>query len=143
MSLKPLGSRLIIRPESAATESAGGIVFPETYGAPPAMTGTVVSVGRGPATAHRVRGETIAHCMGLVEETARQVPSTALASAVMDALASYAMEQVAFSEVQEGQYVCFAYTAGHAMQVDGESLIVIDEGDLQAVWTPETQESAA
>lgn len=61
--LKPIGSRLIVKPDAAATESAGGIIFPQTHGSAPAMTGTVVSVGRGPATAHRVRQATLARVM--------------------------------------------------------------------------------
>lgn len=139
--LRPLGSRLIVKPEPADTQSAGGIIFPETYGKPPAMSGTVMSVGRGVATAHRVRGATIAHILGLIEDAAARVPSTCVVSEITDAIASYAMENVTFSEVAEGDYVAFAFTAGQQMTVDGEGLIVMDEGDVQAVWTP--QESAA
>ncbi len=133
--LRPLGNRLIVRPDAAETESAGGIIFPETHGKPPAMTGTVISVGRGPATAHRVRQATIAHCMRLIGEVAERVPTAALRVELEDELARYAVEDVNLSEVTEGAYVCFAYTSGHNLSVDREPYIVIEEDDVQAVWT--------
>lgn len=140
--LRPLGNRLIIRPEPADTESAGGIILPETFGKPPAMSGTVVSVGHGPATAHRVRQATIARCVQILNEVADQVPSSALRMEAEDAFARYAVEDVTLAEVREGDYVAFAYTAGCKMQVDGDELIVMTEDELQAVWKPEVEEVA-
>ena len=140
--LRPLSSRLIIKPEPAETQSQGGIIFPETHGKPPAMTGEVVGMGRGPASAQRVREATIARCVRIVNEQAEQTCPKALQDAIVDALARYAAEVPDDSEVREGDYVCFAYTAGHNMQLDGEAFIVIDEADVQAVWQPE-KESAA
>lgn len=135
--LKPLGNRLIVKPDAADTESAGGIVFPETYGKPPAMSGTVISVGRGPSTAHRVRQHTLARVMKAISDCAERVPSAALRITLEDEIARIAVEDVNFSEVSEGQYVAFAYTAGHKMAIDGEEFIVLQEDDVQAVWTEE------
>ena len=142
MSLKPIGSRVIIKPEPAATESRGGIVFPETAGKPPAMSGTVINIGRGPATAHRVRQHTLARVMELITETADNVPASALRSELEDGIARMAVDDVSFSEIHEGDYVAFAYTSGTQLVVDGEEYIVLDEADVQAVWSDE-QESAA
>ena len=136
--LTPLQSRLIIKPEPASTMSAGGILFPETHGKAPAMTGVVMGIGKGPASAHRVRQATIAHCLHLVETVAEQVPASTLRSEVADAFARYAAEDARCSELHVGDMVCFAYTAGHNMTVDGEPYIVIDERDVQAVWKEES-----
>ena len=141
MSLRPTGSRVILKPEPPATESAGGIVFPETAGKPPAMSGTVISVGRGPATAHRVRQYTLARVMETIEEIADNVPAAALRSELSDAIARMASDDVTFSEIKEGDYVAFAYTSGAQLVMDGQEYIVLDEQDIQAVWAP--QESAA
>ena len=141
MSLRPTGSRVIIKPEPAATESAGGIVFPETAGQPPAMSGTVISIARGPASAHRVRQYTLARVMELIEELADNVPASALRSELQDAIARMAVDDVSFSEISEGDYVAFAYTSGAQLVVDGETYIVLDEQEIQAVWSAE--ESAA
>jgi len=53
-----------------------------------------------------------------------------------------AVEDVSFGEVKEGDYVCFAFTSGANMQIDGQSYIVIQEDDIEAVWSSE-QESVA
>lgn len=137
MPLRPLQNRLIIKPEPPNSVSAGGIHIPETAGKTPAMTGTVVSIGRGPATAHRVRQETLADVMKLITACAERVPTAALRSELEDEIARLSVADVSFSEVQEGDYVCFPYTVGHNMQVDGESYIVIAEDDIEAVWQAE------
>ena len=137
--LTPTGSRIIVKPEAADTQSAGGILFPETYGKPPAMTGTVIGVGRGPASAHRVRQATIAHCVQLLNDAAERVPAAALRMEVEDDFARYAVEDVRLSEVHPGDYVCFAFTAGHNMVVDGQSYIVLEEDEVRAVWARDTE----
>jgi co-chaperonin GroES (HSP10) len=141
MDLKPLNSRLIVKPEAAATESATGIIFPETYGKPPAMSGTVIAVGRGPATAQRVRGATIAHILGLIEAVANRTPSSCVVAELTEEIGRYAMESISFSELAEGDYVAFAYTSGSKMKVDGDEYLVLNEDEVEAVWKP--QESAA
>ena len=141
MSLKPLGSRVIIKPEPAATETASGIVFPETAGKPPAMSGTVINIGRGPATAHRVRQHTLARVMELITDLADNVPAAALRSELEDGIARMAVDDVSFSEIHEADYVAYSYTSGTQLVVDGEEYIVLDEADVQAVWNE--QESAA
>jgi co-chaperonin GroES (HSP10) len=142
MSLRPLGNRLIVKPEADATISAGGIHIPQTAGKKPAMTGTVISVGRGPSTAHRVRQYTLAQVMDKLAEVAERVPSAALRTELEDEIARMAHEDVTFSEVKEGDYVCFPFTSGQNLNIDGESFIVMQEDDLEAVWTPEAEEVA-
>ena len=142
MALRPLGHRLIIKPEPAKTESAGGILIPQTADKKPAMTGTVVSVGRGPSTAHRVRQYTLAQVIDKLQEVAERVPSAALKMEFEDELARMAVEDVTFSEVKEGDFVCFAFTAGSNMSVDGEDFIVLAEDDVECVWQAEVEEVA-
>lgn len=142
MSLRPLGHRLIIKPEPAKTTSAGGILIPQTADKKPAMTGTVISVGRGPSTAHRVRQYTLAQVIDKLQEVAERVPNAALRSELEDELARMAVEDVTFSEVKEGDYVCFPFTSGQNMNVDGEDFIVLQEDDLECVWSPDVEEVA-
>lgn len=137
--LRPLGNRVIVKPDQPDTESDSGIIFPQTYGAPPAMSGTVVSVGRGAASAHRVRQATIARCVQLLNEVADRVPSASLRSELGDELFRYAVEDVRFSELSSGTYVAFSYTDGAKIQIDGEEYIVLDESDIAAAWTDESE----
>jgi co-chaperonin GroES (HSP10) len=125
--LKPLGSRLLVKPDPPATE-IGGILVPPSSDKPPAMTGTVIALGRGPASAHRVRQETL----GEVREAFEAIGFTSLAEAALRRLA-----QIDLHDVAEGDCVCFAFTSGTNLTIDGETFILIAEDDLEAVWTPD------
>ena len=160
MSLRPLGNRIIVRPEPAETESAGGIIFPQSYGKPPAMSGTVMALGQGPAylqrihawacdEVHRERAKAVKACIDIVrefDETFRHPPVT---QCVLEEMGRYLAglkrptPPVIAHEVEVGDYVAFSFTAGQQMTVDGSELIVMAEDDVQAVWKPESQESAA
>jgi co-chaperonin GroES (HSP10) len=146
MGLKPLGSRLLVKPDRAPGQTDSGLIIPESSRKDPEMSGTVVSVGRGPDAAKRARCATIARCMRIVDEVAEQVPTSALRAAVIEALAAYELEQVSASGVKEGDTVCFPSTAGMKIDVDGErylaldeqdTVIMVKEDDCVAVWTPE------
>lgn len=103
------------------------------------MSGTVVSVGRGPESAVRIRTATIARCMKLLDDVAERVPSAALRTQLMDEFARYQMEQVDCSGLKEGDRVCFPYTAGQHLTVDDQGYIVLREDDIVATWTPEEE----
>lgn len=141
MPLKPLGNRLIVKPDSPETASAGGIIFPQTYGTPPPMTGTVICVADGPASAHRVRQATIDRCRAIIAAAVDICEDDARA-ALDERLRTYADEQAKYPEVAEGDYVCFANTAGHTLQIDGDDMIVIDAQDVEAVWQPEQEKES-
>lgn len=47
MKLRPLGNRVIVRPENSAEKTKGGIYLPETASKEKPQMGVVVSVGTG------------------------------------------------------------------------------------------------
>ena len=108
MTLRPLGSRVIVRPDAPETVSAGGIIFPQTHGSAPAMTGTVVRVGTGPASAHRVRQAAIDRCRVLVASAVADCEDDARA-ALDRRLRAYAEETDPLPAVRDGDY------GGHAL----------------------------
>jgi co-chaperonin GroES (HSP10) len=134
--LRPLGHKILVKPDAPPTETESGIILMSDR-RDPEMGGEVVSVGNGPASAHRIRTFTIARCMKLLDETADRVPAQALRVQLMDAFARYQMEQVRISEVQEGDQVIFPYTAGQKIQVDDQTYILLAEDDISAVWKTE------
>ena len=137
--LKPLGNKIIVQPTAPDTESAGGIIFPQTYGTAPPMTGTVVAVGDGPASARRVRASVLSACGRLITEAVDLIEDDAragLAQRIHDLAAGD------YGEVTVGDFVCFSHAAGRAMTVDGQDYIVLAEDDVEAVWTPDAEEAA-
>lgn len=139
MDLKPIGNRLIVKPESAATASASGaIVFPDRYDKPPAITGTVVAVGNGPLYLHRARAAVLKSCREIVQEFDESFNHPPVTQCILDEIGRYSDGLVhGESELQVGDYVAFAYTSGSKMTVDGEELIVLNEDEIEAVWKPE------
>lgn len=137
--LKPLGSKVLVRPTPPDTASAGGIIFPQVHTARSAQSGTVVAVGSGAASAHRLRQATIAHARGCVAQALDLfAPDHADAVSAADAaLARYAADAPMLSELRVGDFVAFPFTAGTLLEADGETLIVIDEAAIEAVWQPE------
>lgn len=135
--IRPLQNRVLIKPDSAPTESASGLVLMRDS-APPEMSGEVIAVGRGPASAQKVRAATVQRCIDLVDAVAEQVPTSQLRAALVDAFARLVEEQVSLSEVHPGDTALFSYTAGQKLTVDGETYLLIPEDDLSAVWTAES-----
>lgn len=131
--IRPLQDKLIVKPTPPEQETAAGIVIPGTARVDPAMSGHVVSVGRGPDSARRVRGATIAACMRIVDEVAEHVPASVLRPKLLDAFMEYQLASTTTSGIHEGDVVCFPYTAGAKMQVDGDEYIVLREDDVVAV----------
>lgn len=126
--LRPLGSRLLIKPDPPATV-IGGILVPGSAEKPPAMTGTVIALGRGPASAHQVRQATLAEVRDALQQAG-------MAVAVVEAIFA-TLGRAEMHDVTEGDCVCFAFTSGTNLTLDGEPFILIAEDDLEAVWTPD------
>jgi co-chaperonin GroES (HSP10) len=141
--LRPLGSRILVKPDIAPDQTASGLLIPDSSRKDPEMSGTVVAVGRGPDSATKIRTATIARCMRILDEVANRVPLSALHLQLMDAFAAYQIEQVDASGLKEGDTVCFPYTAGQKLNVDGESYITLREDDCVAVWTPTAEKEEA
>lgn len=133
--MTPLGNKVIVRPTPPKRESAGGIVFAEVHEERSAMSGTVLSVGHGPASAHAVRRATVAACVRKVRQSSSVAESVA-------ALEAYAAELPSCSEVKPGDFVTFPFTAGSNLTVDGDTVIVLHEDSLESVWTPDLKEVA-
>jgi len=130
--LRPLGSRLLVKPDPPAT-MIGGILVPASAEKPPAMTGTVIALGRGPASAHRVRQDTLAE----VREAFEAIGFTVVADKALARLMPIDLHDVAV-----GDWVCFAFTAGTNLTINGELFILLEEDDIEAVWTPHVADIA-
>jgi len=132
MDLKPLGNRVLIRPDVQESETDSGLIIPEVSRDQPEMSGIVISKGRGPASANRIRQATIARCIAILNQVADQVPAAALRSEAEDALARYASDLIDLSEVREGERVVFPYTGGETLTVDGQRFLIIEEDKIVA-----------
>jgi|GEM_PF-175648 len=127
--MRPIGDRVLIRPEAQAEETDSGLALVEHK--KPATAGTVVSVGTGE---HPLRKEA-ADLVPVLDEIKDLLYSehggyqTDL-SQVTDVLLK-ATQRV--PEVKPGDYVVFSWQAGQELWVDDEQLLIMRESDILAV----------
>ena len=116
MTLRPLGDRVLIRPEANPEQTASGLWLSEHR--KPEEAGTVVAVGRPvhpqrAATlrlARRLRKRGAQHDAGLVEALVTRKPAVAV-----------------------GDFVLFSWNVGQDVSVNDERYLLLREDDLLAV----------
>ena len=145
MNLRPLGRRVLVRPDAPETETEGGIYIPEQHRDTIAMSGTVVALGpecAGPS--YRIKADVLAHVEHVIERVAERVGNDWTEELLAD-LRAQLSEYYDQSEdgIKVGMGVAFPYTAGTVMPslmdvgFDGEHYILLDERDIVAAWQPD------
>ena len=122
-TLRPLGDRVMIRPDQPPAQTASGLWVSEDR--KPEQTGTVIAVGR---SSHPLREVALD-----ISNELRQAEPTGI---VANAAANLLERLVAYEpSVQVGDYVLFSWTAGHEVQLhdDGVTVLVMPESDILAV----------
>ena len=118
MNLRPLGDRILIKPEKPADQTDSGLYLAEHP--KPEEAGTVVAVG---SCAHPLKHE--------AEEVAEDLEDDGYATAA--SLLRQATQRE--PSVKVGDYVIFSWTAGQRIQIDDsdEVYLMMRESDVLAV----------
>jgi co-chaperonin GroES (HSP10) len=127
--IRPLGNRVLIKPDPRAIETASGLAIPDAHFEYD-MSGIVVSAGMGPASAHRVREAMIARFHALIDDVCERWEPM-----VGKRLHEYlnAPPNADLSEIKAGDHVAFPYTAGTLIDIDGERHLLMTEDQIVAV----------
>lgn len=126
--ITPLANRVLIKPDPRVEQTASGLVIPGNVDQGFDMAGTVVTVGHGPASAHRVREAMLAKFRMLVTNSqAPPVTATWLQARIN------AMAEANLSEIRVGDHVAFPYTAGTVLEIDGERYLLMNEDQIVAI----------
>ncbi len=139
MSLKPLGHRVLIRPDEQPEQSDSGLILPQDRDHV-SYSGTVVAVGNGPARDARVREATIKMCVSIVEKV---IPdgSSHLRGPVIRTIGALAGKTVTEPNLHVGDRVAFSAESGLTFTEDGVEYLVMNEDDV--VVLVKDEESAA
>jgi len=134
--IRPLAGRVLIKPDTQAKETASGLAIPDSY-FEYEMSGRVVQIGDGPASAHNVRRATLQSVLKVIDRVAvGRAMCTELMAVKADVQQKLALaDQLA--EVREGDHVAFPYTAGTVMDVDGQRYLLMNEDQIVAVLEAE------
>ncbi len=133
--MRPLGHRILVKPDTQPEQTDSGLVLPGARDHVP-TSGVVVAVGDGPTRDARIRAATIARCMAIVEELAHAHPDSLHASA-MDELRRYRNQTARFDSVTVGERVVYPAEAGLKVTEDGIDYILLNEDDAVAIAAEE------
>ena len=139
MSLRPLGNRIVVLPDSPVTQSESGILIPEMSQDMPSMSGIVQRVGDGPQRDRRIRTAAIARCLSILEDAYNDSSSGVEAFVTArDEMQRYMADIEGIGHIAEvGQRVVFPMEAGHEIVLgeDTESaVIILSEDSVLAVY---------
>ena len=132
MTFRPLGDRVLIKPERPAEQTESGLWLSEHP--KPEETGTVVAVG---SCAHPLKHE----AEEVAQELEERVPGPCRGEDWIEQLPDYRAVQLLRAatsrepSVKVGDYVVFSWTAGQRIQIDDsdEVYLMMREADILAV----------
>lgn len=145
---RPLGRRVLVKPDPADTETAGGLVIPDKAQDHTAMSGVVVALGpecAGPS--YRIKTDVLVHVDHAIERAfsraAHDDAKEDVLAEIRALLAEYYNQHA--EGLQVGMGVAFPYTVGTLFDVEGEPMLLLNEADIVAAWMPDaaTVETAA
>ena len=136
--IQPLANRVLVKPDPPPDVTDSGIVIPDNAQASKDfdMSGTVIRVGTGPASAHRVREAMIARFHKIVDDLFGVTEFSDSGPVYVARRFHSALNDMAamnLSEVQVGDHVAFPYTAGTVLVVDGERYLLMNEDQIVAI----------
>lgn len=139
MNLKPLGHRIVIRPDKPVTATESGIYIPEIYQDMPAMSGTVERLGTGPERDKRIRARTIARCLTILDEAEADHPPVVALAVFRDEVGRYLRDATDNTDhiAEVGQRVIFPMEAGHEIVLGErteETRVIVSEDSILAVY---------
>lgn len=139
MTLRPLGHRILVKPDEQPTETDAGLVLPDAHDHVP-VSGIVVAIGKGPARDQRIRQQCIARCIGIVQEL---TDSSNAAAPLVDEMDRYKSQVEQYDgSIAVGDRVVFPVECGQALTEDGETMILLNEDDVVVIVT-DANEAAA
>lgn len=130
--IQPLANRVLVKPDPPPDVTASGLVIPDNAVASKDfdMSGTVVRIGHGPASAHRVREATITRCQQALNRLALDLGTAAAIHQTLDEMRG---QVISLSELRVGDHVAFPYTVGTVIEVDGERYLLMNEDQIVAI----------
>lgn len=145
--IKPIGHKILVKPDRGPVASEGGILIPDAYQNTPPMSGIVVRVGDGWLRDRRTRSAAIARCLAILDESAEATSSATHAMTLArEEMGRYLMSIGSEESVARvGDRVIFPMEVGHEI-VLGErtedAVVIVSEESILAVCEP-AEETAA
>lgn len=129
-ALRPLGHRILVKPDAQPDESVAGLILPQDRDHVP-VSGTVVEVGPGGnQMRYRSRQRAIKDCLEVLESAERMFSSTASLIVARENVAALLGTTEPEREIHVGDRVAYPQESGLKLTEDGEEFIILNEDDV-------------
>ena len=130
MSLRPLGHRILVKPDAPPEASQSGLILPQDRDHVP-VSGTVVELGPGGnQMRYRTRQRAISDCLEVIESACQSYGHWTVLQLVRENVAGLLGTSEPEREIHVGDRVVFGFAAGITMTDDGEEYIMLNEDDV-------------
>lgn len=146
-AIRPLGHRIVIRPDQPVTASEGGILIPDAYRDTPAMSGIVQRLGTGAQREKTIRRAAIARCLSILDDADIEAATGREAiSLARDEMQRYLQQAEDIGHLCEvGQRVIFPMEAGHEIVLGentDDAVVIVSEDSVLAVYDAAEEQAA-
>lgn len=142
MSLRPLGHRILVKPDAQPERSGSGLILPQDHDHIPS-SGTVVALGEGgPQGKYRARQRALQMALDVIVECEETFNFPASLQVCRENVARLLGSADPQREIQVGDRVAYAVEVGLKLVEDGTEYIILNEDDV-AVLVADEQEAAA
>jgi len=131
LELRPLSNRVVIVPDTAEEQSAGGIYIPSTGQEKP-QTGTVIAVGPG-----KVSEFPVVASYELKYDIGDEEGPSEWTGNLVQSLPEFPRQPM---DLEAGMRVVFGKYAGSEVEIDRETYIVCRETDVMSIIYEEEEE---
>ena len=139
MHIRPLGHRILVRPDAQQDETDSGLILPADRDHV-ATSGTVVECGPGGSLLrYRARQQGIRDCCEFVESMIHRFSAIAPLLMLRDEMAGLLGTTAPGRDLCVGDRVAFPDDVGHRTNIDGEEYIVLNEDDVAVVVAEESK----
>jgi len=142
IQIRPLGHRLLVRPDRPVSQTESGILIPDAYNDVPAMSGIVERIGDGHLRDRRIRKAAIARCLTILDDAEVDAATSAEALVLAkDEMQRYLREAERLESIANvGQRVIFPMEAGHELVLNEDTdnaVVIVSEESVLAVYDAE------
>lgn len=130
MSLRPLGHRILVKPDTQPENTDSGLILQTTREYVP-MSGTVAELGPGGhQLRYRTRQRAIQDCLEMLESTARMFGPLAALQVARENVSGLLGTTEPEREIQVGDRVAFPREVGLRLVEDGVEYVILNEEDV-------------
>lgn len=143
MTVRPLGHRILVRPDAQADETESGLILP-TNRDHVATSGTVVALGDGGSLLRfQARQQAIKTCLDVIRDAEIEWNYPASLQVVREDVSRLLGTSAPERDLAIGDRVMFPDDVGHKTVVDGVEYVVLNEDDVAVIVNEQESEEAA